>query len=37
MSHVMNLKPGGESALKVIFSPKPELPDHYTLIPGQNQ
>ncbi len=37
MSDVMNLKPGGESAFKVIFSPKPELPDHYTLIPGQNQ
>ena len=36
MSDVMNLKPGGESAFKVIFSPKPELPDHHTLIPGQN-
>ena len=37
MSDVMNLKPGSESAFKVIFMLKPEFPDHYTLIPGQNQ
>ena len=34
---VMNLKLGDSSAFKVPFAPKPELPDHYTLIPGQNQ
>jgi hypothetical protein len=32
---VMNLKPGDNSAFKVMFAPKPELPDHYTLIAGQ--
>jgi hypothetical protein len=35
LSDVMNLKPGDDSAFKVSFAPKPELPDHYTLIAGQ--
>ena len=29
------IKPGDNSAFKVIFMPKHELPDHYTLIPDQ--